>query len=101
MKNILEANLINNIEVLENLDNISEYLSQKSNELKEKSPCTIDLKFKEGLVQTGNCYTFNTPHKEFLLTADFINNKNNNLKHQIISSKKNKRKGKLEKIDPI
>ena len=77
MKNILEANLINNIEVLENLDNISEYLSQKSNELKEKSPCTIDLKFKEGLVQTGNCYTFNTPHKEFLLTADFINNQNN------------------------
>ena len=77
MKNILDANLVNNLEVLENLDNLSEYLSKKTNELKEKSPCTIDLKFKEGLVQTGNCYTFNTPHKEFLLTADFINNQNN------------------------
>ena len=77
MKNILDANLVNNLDVLDSLDDISEYLTTKTNELKEKSPCTVDLRFKEGLVQTGNCYTFNTPHKEFLLTAEFINDQNN------------------------
>ena len=77
MKNLLNINLFQNSELTEQLDSLNSFLGQNSKKMKETSPLKIELMFKEGLVQTGNCNTFNTGHKEFMTSAILINSSNN------------------------
>ena len=56
---------------------VNTYLNDNIKKLKEELPLTIKLMFKEGLVQTGNCNTFNTGHKEFMTGAILVNQFNN------------------------
>ena len=77
MKNLLNINLFQNSELTEQLDSLNSFLGQNSKKIKETSPLKIELMFKEGLVQTGNCNTFNTGHKEFMTSAILINSSNN------------------------
>ena len=77
MKNIININLYQNNNLFENLDLVNTYLNDNIKKLKEELPLTIKLMFKEGLVQTGNCNTFNTGHKEFMTGAILVNQFNN------------------------
>jgi WD40 repeat protein len=77
MKNLLNINLFQNSDLTEELDSLNSFLGQNSKKIKETSPLKIELLFKEGLVQTGNCNTFNTGHKEFMTSAILINSSNN------------------------
>ena len=77
MKNILNINLFQNSELFEKLDTLNKYIEENSKKIEETTPLKIELMFKEGLVQTGNCNTFNTGHKEFMTSAILANNSEN------------------------
>ena len=77
MKNILSINLFQNSDLIENLESLSSFINKNSQKIKDISPLKIELIFKEGLVQTGNCNTFNTGHKEFMTGAILVNNREN------------------------
>jgi len=77
MKNILNINLFQNNELFEKLDTLNKYIEENSKKIEETTPLKIELMFKEGLVQTGNCNTFNTGHKEFMTSAILANNSEN------------------------
>ena len=73
MKNLLNINLFQNSDLIDNLDSINSFINKKSEIIKDTPPVKIELMFKEGLVQTGNCNTFNTGHKEFMTGAILVN----------------------------
>ena len=77
MKNLLDINLFQNNVLIEHLESLNSVIEEHSRKIKEASPLKIELMFKEGLVQTGNCNTFNTGHKEFMTGAIFANVTNN------------------------
>ena len=77
MKNIININLFQNDDLFEKIDSLNTYIDTNSKKIKETSPLKIELMFKEGLVQTGNCNTFNTGHKQFMTGAILVNHLNN------------------------
>jgi len=77
MKNILNINLLQNNDLVENLESLNKFTDDNSKKIKDTPPLKIELMFKEGLVQTGNCNTFNTGHKEFMTSAILANNSEN------------------------
>ena len=77
MKNLLDINLFQNNILIEHLESLNSVIEEHSKKIKEATPLKIELMFKEGLVQTGNCNTFNTGHKEFMTGAIFANVTNN------------------------
>ena len=77
MKNLLDINLFQNNVLIEHLESLNSVIEEHSKKIKEATPLKIELMFKEGLVQTGNCNTFNTGHKEFMTGAIFANVTNN------------------------
>ena len=77
MKNILNINLLQNNDLVEKLDSLNKFTDDNSKKIKDTPPLKIELMFKEGLVQTGNCNTFNTGHKEFMTGAVLLNNTEN------------------------
>jgi len=77
MKNILNINLLQNNDLVENLESLNKFTDDNSKKIKDTPPLKIELMFKEGLVQTGNCNTFNTGHKEFMTGAVLLNNTEN------------------------
>ena len=77
MKNIININLFQNDDLFEKIDSLNKYIDTNSKKIKETSPLKIELMFKEGLVQTGNCNTFNTGHKQFMTGAILVNHLNN------------------------
>ena len=77
MKNILNINLLQNNDLVENLESLNKFTDDNSKKIKNTPPLKIELMFKEGLVQTGNCNTFNTGHKEFMTGAVLLNNTEN------------------------
>ena len=77
MKNLLDINLFQNNVLIENLESLNTVIEDHSKKIREDCPLKIELMFKEGLVQTGNCNTFNTGHKEFMTGAIFANESNN------------------------
>ena len=77
MKNILNINLLENSDLIENLDSLNTFINNNSKKVKETPPLKIELMFKEGLVQTGNCNTINSGHKEFMTGASLINSSEN------------------------
>ena len=77
MKNIININLLQNDDLYDQLDSLNTFIDNNSKKIKETSPLKIELMFKEGLVQTGNCNTFNTGHKEFMTAAVLVNHLNN------------------------
>ena len=77
MKNILNINLFQNPSLIEDLDSLNSFIDKNSKIIKDTPPLKIELMFKEGLVQTGNCNTFNTGHKEFMTGGILINNGQN------------------------
>ena len=77
MKNILNINLLQNNDLVEKLDSLNKFTDDNSKKIKDTPPLILELMFKEGLVQTGNCNTFNTGHKEFMTGAVLLNNTEN------------------------
>ena len=77
MKNILDINIFQNNLLSEKLDSLNSFIINQKNEINDVFPLKIDLVFKEGLIQTGNCTTFKTEHKEFMTGGILINNGNN------------------------
>ena len=77
MKTLLNINLFQNEDLIEQLEKLNTFIDNSSKTVKETSPLKIELMFKEGLVQTGNCNTFNTGHKEFMTGAILVNHSNN------------------------
>ena len=77
MKNLLNINLFQNSNLIEHLDSLNKYVEDSSKKIGTTPPLTIELMYKEGLVQTGNVNTFNTGHKEFMTSAMLINNSDN------------------------
>ena len=77
MKNLLKINLFPNVNLTEYLDSLNKYVEDNSKKIKTTTLLTIELMFKEGLVQTGNVSTFNTGHKQFMTSSLLINNTNN------------------------
>jgi WD40 repeat protein len=74
MNNILDINLFPNDILPENLNSFNSLISDKLNEIKNIFPIKIEINFREGLIQTGNCSTFTTEHKEFMTGGIFVNN---------------------------
>ena len=77
MKNLLNINLFQNSNLIEHLDSLNKYVEDSSKKIGTTPPLTIELMYKEGLVQTGNVNTFNTGHKEFMTSAVLINSSEN------------------------
>ena len=77
MKNLLNINLFQNNNLIEQLDSLNKYVEDSSKKIGTTPPLTIELMYKEGLVQTGNVNTFNTGHKEFMTSAMLINSSQN------------------------
>ena len=77
MKNLINVNLFQNEDLLEQLNSLNTFIDTNSKKIKETAPLKVELMFKEGLVQTGNCNTFNTGHKEFMTGALLVNNLDN------------------------
>ena len=77
MKNILNINISENDLLSQKLDSINNFISEQTNEIKNISQLKVDLIFKDGLIQTGNCFTLNTEHKELMTGGILINNGNN------------------------
>jgi WD40 repeat protein len=77
MKNLLNINLFQNSDLIDNLDSMNSFINKNSEIIKDTPPVKIELMFKEGLVQTGNCNTFNTGHKEFMTGAILVNSGGN------------------------
>ena len=77
MKTILNINLCQNLSLFEDLDSLNSFIDKNSKIIKDTPPLKIELMFKEGLVQTGNCNTFNTGHKQFMTGAILTNNRDN------------------------
>ena len=77
MNNILDINLFPNDILPENLNSFNSLISDKLNEIKNIFPIKIEINFREGLIQTGNCSTFTTEHKEFMTGGILVNNGNN------------------------
>ena len=77
MKTILNINLFQNSSLFEDLDSLNSFIDKNSKIIKDTPPLKIELMFKEGLVQTGNCNTFNTGHKQFMTGAILTNNRDN------------------------
>ena len=59
------------------MNSLNSLISDKLKEIKNIFPIKIDINFREGLIQTGNCSTFTTEHKEFMTGGIFVNNGNN------------------------
>ncbi len=77
MKNLININLFQNSNLIEHLDSLNKYVEDSSKKIGTTPPLTIELMYKEGLVQTGNVNTFNTGHKEFMTSAVLINSSEN------------------------
>ena len=77
MKNILNISISENDILSEKIDSINSFILNQANEIKNISQLKIDLIFKDGLIQTGNCFTLNTEHKELMTGGILINNGNN------------------------
>jgi WD40 repeat protein len=77
MKNLLNIKLFQNSNLIEHLDSLNKYVEDNSKKIGTTPPLTIELMYKEGLVQTGNVNTFNTGHKEFMTSAVLINSSEN------------------------
>ena len=77
MKTILNINICQNSSLFEDLDSLNSFIDKNSKIIKDTPPLKIELLFKEGLVQTGNCNTFNTGHKQFMTGAILTNNRDN------------------------
>ena len=77
MKNILNINISENDLLSQKLDSINTFISEQTNEIKNISQLKVDLIFKDGLIQTGNCFTLKTEHKELMTGGILINNGNN------------------------
>jgi WD40 repeat protein len=77
MKTILNINICQNSSLFEDLDSLNSFIDKNSKIIKDTPPLKIELMFKEGLVQTGNCNTFNTGHKQFMTGAILTNNRDN------------------------
>ena len=77
MKNILNINISENDLLSQKLDSINTFILEQTNEIKNISQLKVDLIFKDGLIQTGNCFTLNTEHKELMTGGILINNGNN------------------------
>ena len=77
MKTLLNLSLFQNSALYEELESLNSFLTEKSKKIKETPPLKIELMFKEGLVQTGNCNTFSTGHKQFMTSAILVNQSNN------------------------
>ena len=77
MKNILDINIFQNNLLSEKLDSLNSFIINQKKEINYVFPLKIDLVFKEGLIQTGNCTTFKTEHKEFMTGGILINSGNN------------------------
>ena len=77
MKTLLNLSLFQNSALYEELESLNSFLTDNSKKIKETPPLKIELMFKEGLVQTGNCNTFSTGHKQFMTSAILVNHSNN------------------------
>ena len=78
MKNILNINILQNNTFQEKLDSFYSSTMEQINEIKSIFPLNVEMTFKEGLNQSGNCITFKTGHKE-LMTGGILINSGNNL----------------------
>ena len=77
MKTLLNLSLFQNSALFDELESLNSFLTENSKKIKETPPLKIELMFKEGLVQTGNCNTFSTGHKQFMTSAILVNQSNN------------------------
>ena len=77
MKNILNINILQNNIFSEKLDSLNSFFLNQKKEIKNIFPLKLELIFKEGFIQTGNCTTFNTEHKQFMTGGILINNASN------------------------
>ena len=77
MKTLLEIKAYQPLDIIQSMTSLNNYINQTYEKIKDFSPMKINLKYKEGITQTNNCYTFNTELKEFMTGAILINNNNN------------------------
>ena len=78
MKNILNIDIIQNNAFSEKLQSFYDSTMEQINQIKNIFPINVEMTFKEGLNQSGNCFTFKTGHKE-LMTGGILINSGNNL----------------------
>ena len=77
MKNITNIDIFQNDILSEKLDSLNSFITDHINAIKNIFPLKMEINFKDGLVQTGNCTTFTTEHKEFMTGGILINGGNN------------------------
>ena len=100
MKNILDINILQNNILSEKLESLNTFVTKQKDEIKNIFPLKLELVFKEGMKQTGNCITYNTEHREFMTGGILINNRNNLVttgtdNSLIIYEKKQEKKNKI------
>ena len=77
MKKIIDINICQNNEISEKLNKLNSYIIEQNNELKNILPLKVDIIYEEGIVQTKNCNSIKTEHKQFMTGGLLIKNGNN------------------------